>query len=118
MNHPPHILPETLLAKMDEADTLAAAIRTIEPGEERLMHIIRWALVADEAMALIIQAEEILSEQALHDLRICVNANQPERWSVYRTGDRRIKAITGKELWEHPMFTTSLGELLNTSLNE
>jgi len=30
----------------------------------------------------------------------------------------RMKAITGKELWEHPMFTTSLGELLNTSQNE
>ena len=118
MNHPPHALPETLLAKIDEADILAATIRTIGLGEERLIHVIRWALVADEAMALIILAEEILSEQALHDLRTRINANQPERWSVYRTDDRRMKAITGKELWEHPMFTTSLGELLNTSLNE
>ncbi len=70
---------------------------------------VRWAIVADEAMILRTLAEELLSAQELEHLHAHVNEEQPERWTVYRAGDRRIQALTGKELWETLHFLSHLG---------
>lgn len=64
-------------------------------------------------MVMTTLAEEMLTEHELEQVRARVNKEQPERWAAYRIGDRRIRAITGKELWEHPRFPLSLGDLFN-----
>jgi hypothetical protein len=92
------ILKDMIIERMQEAEKLVAAINQMDAGHEKVACIFRWAIVGDEVQRLLQLAEETLSEPEADALRQQIGA---ELWDKYRYSDRRFKALTGKEIWEH-----------------
>ena len=73
---------------MQEAEQLARQIDTMNESQEQMRLIYRWAEMADDAAKLMVQAEELLTEDELQNLQHVVNEQDQERWEKYRRNIR------------------------------
>ena len=87
------MLEETLQAKLKEAEALAAQVKQQgdHDGAAQTALILRWAVIADEVTALMLQAEEQLPPARLAHLK----AKLAAYWPSYR-----------KAPWRLPQFRT------------
>lgn len=91
---------EKLLDKIGESEDLVSSIQKLSPGIEQTLQIYRWAIVADEATALIMQAKEELDTPLLGMTKDIVEDAYPGKWEVYEQNPRRWKQLEGYELFE------------------
>lgn len=90
---------ETLIEKIEEAESLAERIPALAKGQEQTMMIMRWALVGDEATALI---EQAIAEDPANEFLVMlfIDEHAPGCWYKYRLISGRFKAVAGKSLEE------------------
>jgi hypothetical protein len=88
---------EELLATIQEAENLATQIDSLDESQEQMRLIYRWAGIADEVAKLMVQAEELLSEDELKDLQNVVNEKHETRWDHYRRNIRWLNTPPGQE---------------------
>jgi len=90
---------EELLTMIQEAESLATHIDTLDEYQEQMCLIYRWAEIADEVAKLMVLAEELLSEDELLDLQKVVNEQDKTRWNKYRRNIRWMNELPGQEQW-------------------
>src|SRR6266851_167299 len=90
---------EELLTMIQEAESLATHIDTLDENQEQMRLIYRWAELADEVAKLMVLAEELLSEDELLDLQKVVNEQDKTRWNKYRRNIRWMNELPGQEQW-------------------
>ena len=105
-------------AKVRELETLHADLLQVYELSEIKVGCLRYAFLRDETAILMQRAEECLPAAALHRLQSRVNRGCATRWQVYRQGPHLIKELTGKQLWEHPKVTMTIGEVFRPNEEE
>jgi hypothetical protein len=90
---------EELLTMLQEAESLATHIDTLDENQEQMRLIYRWAELADEVAKLMVLAEELLSEDELLALQKVVNEQDKTRWNKYRRNIRWMNELPGQEQW-------------------
>lgn len=86
---------QELLTMIQEAESLATHIDTLDENQEQMRLIYRWAEIADGAAKLMVLAEELLSEDELLDLQKIVNEQDKNRWNKYRRNIRWMNELPG-----------------------
>jgi hypothetical protein len=90
---------QELLTMIQEAESLATHIDTLDENQEQMRLIYRWAEIADEVAKLMVLAEELLSEDELLDLQKVVNEQDKNRWNKYRRNIRWMNELPGEQQW-------------------
>jgi hypothetical protein len=90
---------QELLTMIQEAESLATHIDTLDENQEQMRLIYRWAEIADEVAKLMVLAEELLSEDEILDLQKMVNEQDKTRWNKYRRNIRWMNELPGREQW-------------------
>jgi hypothetical protein len=92
-----HFSQEELLTTINEAQSLAAQMKTLPKGPERNLLVLRWAAVADQVTNLMILAEEMLLHDKLTDLQNLINQEDQSCWDKYRANPGRLEKLTGQD---------------------
>jgi hypothetical protein len=87
---------QELLTMIQEAESLATHIDTLDENQEQMRLIYRWAEIADGVAKLMVLAEELLSEDQLLDLQKVVNEQDKKRWNKYRRNIRWMNELPGE----------------------
>jgi hypothetical protein len=87
---------QELLTMIQEAESLATHIDTLDENQEQMRLIYRWAEIADGVAKLMVLAEELLSEDELLDLQKVVNEQDKNRWNKYRRNIRWMNELPGE----------------------
>ena len=83
---------------IQEAESLATHIDTLDENQEQMRLIYRWAEIADGVAKLMVLAEELLSEDELLDLQKVVNEQEDKnRWNKYRRNIRWMNELPGEQ---------------------
>jgi hypothetical protein len=90
---------QELLTMIQEAESLATHIDTLDENQEQMRLIYRWAEIADGVAKLMVLAEELLSEDELLDLQKVVNEQDKNRWNKYRRNIRWMNELPGEQQW-------------------
>ena len=110
-------LQKTLRAKFEEAERLAALIKTLpKESEEGAYAIRRRAVVADEVTRLMLQAEELLSPTQLARLKGEISGTQAgtiDLWANYRESEWRLPKFGGPGPGDDPPPRMSLKDFLS-----
>lgn len=109
------LLQKTLVAKLMEAEQLNEQIRMLPKSEKGAETILRWAVVADEVKALMIQAEEQLPLARLSRLKAEINGIEPgqiDRWAWYREEEWRLPKFGAPGPGDEPPPTIPIRDLL------
>src|ERR1700704_2777511 len=89
---------QELLTMIQEAESLATHIDTLDENQEQMRLIYRWAEIADGVAKLMVLAEELLSEDELLDLQKVVNEQEDKnRWNKYRRNIRWMNELPGEQ---------------------
>jgi len=88
---------QELLTMIQEAESLATHIDTLDENQEQMRLIYRWAKIADGVAKLMVLAEELLSEDQLLDLQKVVNEQDKNRWNKYRRNIRWMNELPGEQ---------------------
>jgi hypothetical protein len=88
---------QELLTMIQEAESLATHIDTLDENQEQMRLIYRWAETADGVAKLMVLAEELLSEDELLDLQKVVNEQDKNRWNKYRRNIRWMNELPGEQ---------------------
>jgi hypothetical protein len=88
---------QELLTMIQEAESLATHIDTLDENQEQMRLIYRWAEIADGVAKLMVLAEELLSENELLNLQKVVNEQDKNRWNKYRRNIRWMNELPGEQ---------------------
>jgi hypothetical protein len=88
---------QELLTMIQEAESLATHIDTLDENQEQMRLIYRWAETADGVAKLMVLAEELLSENELLNLQKVVNEQDKNRWNKYRRNIRWMNELPGEQ---------------------